>query len=122
MTYLELETFKGDSSSVVVKEPYYALSNLQPGRNYSISIQAVANSIESTERTIFQATSKYLSGSLFEATVWVKLSSLAIYDAAKCLATLVAHQTTWLLARQLGGAKIQGNEAGKLSFETDIGN
>ena len=69
MTYLELETFKGDSSSVVVKEPYYALSNLQPGRNYSISIQAVANSIESTERTIFQATSKYLSGSLFKATV-----------------------------------------------------
>jgi hypothetical protein len=42
VTYHELETFNGDSSSVVVHEPYFALSNLQPGRNYSISIQVPA--------------------------------------------------------------------------------
>jgi hypothetical protein len=57
VTYHELETFNGDSSSVTVHEPYFALSNLQPGRNYSISIQAVANGIESVDRSIFQATS-----------------------------------------------------------------
>ena len=60
VTYHELETFNGDSSSAVVHEPYFPLSNLQPGRNYSISIQAVANGIESVDRSIFQATSKHL--------------------------------------------------------------
>ena len=69
MTYHELETFNGDSSSVVVHEPYFALSNLQPGRNYSISIQAVANGIESVDRSIFQATSEYPLSSLLLAEV-----------------------------------------------------
>lgn len=60
VTYHELETFNGDSSSVIVHDTYFPLSNLQPGRNYSISIKAVANGIESLERTITQATRKIL--------------------------------------------------------------
>jgi hypothetical protein len=58
ITYYELETFNGDSSSVVVSDTYFSLSNLQPGRNYSLSISAVSQGIESVERSIFQATSK----------------------------------------------------------------
>jgi hypothetical protein len=34
------------------------MDNLQPGRNYSISVKAVSNGIESIERTVFQATRK----------------------------------------------------------------
>ena len=49
----------GDSSSVYVAEEYFSLSNLQPGRNYSISVQAVSKGIESVERSLFQATRKY---------------------------------------------------------------
>ncbi len=37
------------------------MDNLQPGRNYSISVKAVSNGIESIERTVFQATRKYRS-------------------------------------------------------------
>ncbi len=58
VSYHELETYNGDSRSMTVHDPYFALSNLMPGRNYSISIQAVSNGIESAERSIFQATSK----------------------------------------------------------------
>ena len=36
------------------------MDNLQPGRNYSISVKAVSNGIESIERTVFQATREYL--------------------------------------------------------------
>ena len=54
----ELNT--GDSSSIYVAEEYFSLSNLQPGRNYSISVQAVSKGIESVERSIFQATRKYI--------------------------------------------------------------
>ena len=35
------------------------MDNLQPGRNYSISVKAVSNGIESIERTVFQATREY---------------------------------------------------------------
>jgi hypothetical protein len=42
-----------------VQEPYFSMDNLQPGRNYSISVKAVSNGIESIERTVFQATRKY---------------------------------------------------------------
>ena len=58
ITYYELETFNGDSSSVFVQDSFFSLSNLQPGRNYSISISAVSQGIESVERSIFQATRK----------------------------------------------------------------
>jgi hypothetical protein len=46
---------------VFVQEPYFSMDNLQPGRNYSISVKAVSNGIESIERTVFQATRKYRS-------------------------------------------------------------
>lgn len=51
-----LETFNGDSSSIFVADTFFSLSNLQPGRNYSISISAVSQDMESVERSIFQAT------------------------------------------------------------------
>ena len=79
MTYHELETFNGDSSSVVVHEPYFALSNLQPGRNYSISIQAVSNGIESVDRSIFQATSEYPISTGIFPDVWERCNSQAVY-------------------------------------------
>ena len=62
ITYHEVEPSgfeqNADSSSVYVAEEYFSLSNLQPGRNYSISVQAVSKGIESVERSLFQATSK----------------------------------------------------------------
>jgi hypothetical protein len=41
----------------LVEEPRFLMSSLFPGRNYSISIQAVSNGMESDEVTVFQATS-----------------------------------------------------------------
>ena len=61
ITYYELEAIKGefgDSSSVYTDDTSFSLTNLQPGRNYSISISAVSHGIESVQRSIFQATSK----------------------------------------------------------------
>ena len=73
ITYYELETFNGDSpsvpgsrdqtldsSSVYTDDTFFSLSNLQPGRNYSISISAVSQGIESVARSIYQATSKII--------------------------------------------------------------
>ncbi len=57
ITYHDLETFNGDSSSIYVLDPEFSLSNLQPGRNYSISIRAVAKGIESVEKSTTVATS-----------------------------------------------------------------
>ena len=54
--YHELETFNGDSSSVVVEEQSFSMEQLQPGRNYSLAVKAVSNGIESLERRIYQAT------------------------------------------------------------------
>ena len=63
VTYHDLETFNGDrfngdSSYIYVPDPYFSLDNLNPGRNYSIGIQAVSKGVESVERTLFQATRK----------------------------------------------------------------
>ena len=59
ITYYELETYinndninNGDSSSIYVEDTFFSLSNLQPGRNYTISISAVSQGIESVERLI----------------------------------------------------------------------
>ena len=57
--YHELETFNGDSSSVVVEEQSFSMEQLQPGRNYSLAVKAVSNGIESLERRIYQATREY---------------------------------------------------------------
>jgi len=59
ITYNELETFNafnGDSSSVLVEENYFSMNSLQPGRNYSIEVQAVSNTIESLGKKTHQAT------------------------------------------------------------------
>ena len=65
ITYHEVEPSgfeqNADSSSIYVAEEYFSLSNLQPGRNYSISVQAVSKGIESVQRSLFQATRKYRS-------------------------------------------------------------
>ena len=64
ITYHEVEPSgfeqNADSSSIYVAEEYFSLSNLQPGRNYSISVKAVSKGIESVERSLFQATRKLL--------------------------------------------------------------
>ena len=58
--YTELEAFNGDSSSVLVETDSFAISKLQPGRNYSIAIKSVSNGMESIEKRFYQATSKTL--------------------------------------------------------------
>ncbi|CAG0924082.1 unnamed protein product [Notodromas monacha] len=45
-----------DSSSRIVSEPFFTLEEMLPGRNYSVSVRAVSNGIESEERVIYQAT------------------------------------------------------------------
>jgi cadherin 5 type 2 (VE-cadherin) len=45
-----------DSSSRIVNEPFFTLEEMLPGRNYSVSVRAVSNGIESEERAIYQAT------------------------------------------------------------------
>jgi len=54
--YHEMETFNGDSSYVTVEDPVFSMSNLLPGRNYSISVMAVSNGIDSIGMTVPQAT------------------------------------------------------------------
>ena len=61
MEFNELEAFNGDSSSVIVEEDLFDIDRLQPGRNYSIAVQAVSNGIESVEVTRFTATREYTS-------------------------------------------------------------
>ena len=67
ITYHELEAFNGDSSSISVEDTFFSMDNLQPGRNYSIGVQAVSNGIESLQRTVFQATSELF----LQVNVWV---------------------------------------------------
>ena len=60
VTYHELETgFSGDSSSLVVVDTEFSLEQLQPGRNYSISVAALSNNVESLPVPVYQATSEY---------------------------------------------------------------
>jgi len=64
ITYYELENnFNGNSGTVYVQDTFFFLENLQPGRNYSISISAVSNAnvsqeLESDKRTVYHATHK----------------------------------------------------------------
>lgn len=53
-----METYNGDSSTAYTDKQSYVLKALLPGRNYSITVQAVSNKIESNETFIFQATSE----------------------------------------------------------------
>lgn len=56
ITSQEAEAFGENVNSVIVEHPRFQVSSLFPGRNYSISIQAVSNGIESEEVSIYQAT------------------------------------------------------------------
>ena len=54
--YQEMETLNGDSGSVIVDMPAYTMSNLQSGRNYSFTIKAISNGLESLGMTVSQDT------------------------------------------------------------------
>lgn len=49
ISYHEVESQIGDSSTVKTNKTYIELDTLLPGRNYSISVQAVSNKMESNE-------------------------------------------------------------------------
>lgn len=54
--YHEVETFNGDSSSMNTNATRYVLESLLPGRNYSVTVQAISKRIESNETTIYVVT------------------------------------------------------------------
>lgn len=57
VSYHEVESFSGDNNSLFVeKAGTLVLESLLSGRNYSISVQAVSNGMESNETSIYQAT------------------------------------------------------------------
>lgn len=57
ISYHEVEvSYTGDSNSVLVEKPPMTLETLLPGRNYSITVQALTQQMESNETTIYQAT------------------------------------------------------------------
>ncbi|XP_077287900.1 protein tyrosine phosphatase 10D isoform X2 [Arctopsyche grandis] len=56
VNYHEVETFTGDSNTVVTENPQIILESLLPGRNYSISVQAVSNKMESNETSMYVTT------------------------------------------------------------------
>uniref|UniRef100_A0A336MWV1 protein-tyrosine-phosphatase n=1 Tax=Culicoides sonorensis TaxID=179676 RepID=A0A336MWV1_CULSO len=56
INYHEVETFNGDSSSMTTNATRYALESLLPGRNYSITVQAISKRVESNESTIYVVT------------------------------------------------------------------
>jgi len=56
ITYQELETFNGDSSTTLVGDTKFSVDNLLLGRNYSVSVAAVSNGVASDDKTIFLAT------------------------------------------------------------------
>ncbi|RZF35702.1 hypothetical protein LSTR_LSTR009570 [Laodelphax striatellus] len=58
VSYAEVEILNGDSFSMFTQESSQILKkeSLLPGRNYSITVQAVSNQVESNESTIYQAT------------------------------------------------------------------
>ncbi|XP_065202052.1 tyrosine-protein phosphatase 10D-like [Planococcus citri] len=56
ISYVEAESLNGDSNTTLVEGKEYDLDSLLPGRNYSISVQAVSNQIESNETVVYLAT------------------------------------------------------------------
>lgn len=56
LSYHELETFNGDTSTFTTDRTSTVLESLLPGRNYSLSVQAVSKKMESNETTIFVVT------------------------------------------------------------------
>ncbi|XP_049533500.1 tyrosine-protein phosphatase 10D isoform X1 [Anopheles darlingi] len=56
ISYHELETNNGDSSTMSTNATSFALETLLPGRNYSITVQALSRKMESNETVIFVVT------------------------------------------------------------------
>lgn len=56
VSYHEVESFTGDSNTVQTNETKLELETLLPGRNYSITVQAVSKDMESTENTVYVVT------------------------------------------------------------------
>lgn len=57
ISYHEVDgTANGDSSSMTTDKIRYTLENLLPGRNYSITVQAISKKMESNETVIYVAT------------------------------------------------------------------
>ncbi|XP_034247190.1 tyrosine-protein phosphatase 10D isoform X1 [Thrips palmi] len=58
ITYHEVETYNGDSNSVLVDKDQTSLSleSLLPGRNYSVTVQATSNGLDSNHTNIYVAT------------------------------------------------------------------
>lgn len=56
ISYHEVETFNGDSSTMNTNQTSYVLESLLPGRNYSLTVQAIAKYMESNESTIYVVT------------------------------------------------------------------
>lgn len=60
VSYSEVEILNGDSNSMYTDKTEHLLDSLLPGRNYSITVQAVANGMESNETNIYQVTSELI--------------------------------------------------------------
>ncbi|XP_055843971.1 tyrosine-protein phosphatase 10D-like isoform X3 [Episyrphus balteatus] len=56
ISYHEVETFNGDASTMFTEKTRYNLESLLPGRNYSLTVQAVSKKMESNETTIYVVT------------------------------------------------------------------
>ncbi|XP_052863483.1 tyrosine-protein phosphatase 10D [Anopheles cruzii] len=56
ISYHELETNNGDSSTMSTNMTSFALETLLPGRNYSVTVQALSRKMESNETVIFVVT------------------------------------------------------------------
>ncbi|XP_053697410.1 tyrosine-protein phosphatase 10D isoform X2 [Sabethes cyaneus] len=56
VSYHELETNNGDASTMNTDKTSFALESLLPGRNYSVTVQAISKKMESNETVIFVVT------------------------------------------------------------------
>lgn len=56
ISYHEVETFNGDSSTMTTNQTSNVLESLLPGRNYSLTVQAISKRMESNETTIYIVT------------------------------------------------------------------
>ncbi|XP_055635341.1 tyrosine-protein phosphatase 10D isoform X2 [Toxorhynchites rutilus septentrionalis] len=56
ISYHELETNNGDASTMNTDKTSFPLESLLPGRNYSVTVQAISKKMESNETVIFVVT------------------------------------------------------------------
>ena len=53
--YHDVDIVDGDSNSAIVDMTAFSMSNLKPGNNYSITVKAISNGMESEGTTLIQA-------------------------------------------------------------------